>query len=201
MATELILASGNLHKIGEFRTLFRKCGLDIDLTSLRQYKDYESPEEVGSTFEENARIKAMSAANHFGKMAIADDSGLVVPALGGEPGVYSARYAGSEATDQDNRKKLLEKMEGLTGIERQAYFECVLVVATPEEVLITVRGTSEGEIVEKARGRHGFGYDPIFQKHGYNQTFAELDDLTKHRISHRGKAFEALLVVLESQEL
>lgn len=198
---EIILATANLHKISEFRTLFRQAAPWVDLTSLLQYPDYRLPEETGTTFEENAQLKAVDASNYFGKISIADDSGLVVPAIGGRPGVYSARYAGAGATDHENRIKLLEEMKGLEGVDRYAYFECVLCIAKEGQAIHFIRGRCEGRIVESERGRNGFGYDSLFCKHDYDKTFSELDDSTKNRISHRGKAFEKLLILLESKNL
>jgi XTP/dITP diphosphohydrolase len=201
MVTELILATNNLHKISEFRALFREKNLPIDVLSLRQYPDYQAPQESGKTFEENAKIKALSAASHFGKNVIADDSGLVVPALGDRPGVYSARFAGEQATDKENRQRLLSEMRGLEGVDRFAYFECVLCVAAGDRVTIVLSGRCEGYILDQEKGRGGFGYDPIFCKHDYDKSFAELVDTTKNRISHRGKAFEKLIIALESKGL
>ena len=200
MDTDIVLASENPGKLKEFRELFKEFAPTVDLLSLRNF-DYTSPEETGVTFEENARLKAETAAKALQKWVLADDSGLVVPALKGEPGVYSARYAGPGATDLDNRKKLLKAMENLEGLERAAYFECVLVLASPEGTKIVARGRVEGVIVDAERGRNGFGYDPLFQKYESSKTFAELDAQTKNRISHRRKAFEKLKLSWETLKL
>lgn len=170
----------------------------IECISLRQFPDYILPEETGHTFMENAVLKAVQAAAHFQMWVLADDSGLVVPALKGDPGVYSARYAGLNATDADNRKKLLENMQGLEGDARTAFYECCLALANPKGLQKTVEGICDGHITTEPRGRHGFGYDPLFIKNDYDKTFAELDDSVKNRVSHRRKAFERLLAYLES---
>ncbi len=194
---EIVLATQNVHKIREFREMLKnltKC----DLLSLYNFPTYTCPEETGATFEENASLKALHAAKTLNKIVIADDSGLVVPALNNEPGVRSRRYAGDDATDAENRKKLLDALEGKSELHRAAYFECCLVLATPEGIKKTVRSTCEGYIIEEERGRNGFGYDPIFVKHDYDKTFAELDESTKNRISHRHKAVEKMLSSIES---
>ncbi len=197
---DIVLASENPGKLIEFRELFKEFDPSVDLLSLRNF-EYTPPEETGSTFEENAKLKAVTAAKALQKWVLADDSGLVVPALKGEPGIFSARYAGADATDLDNRKKLLKAMESLEGLERAAYFECVLVLASPEGAKIVARGRVEGVIVDAERGRNGFGYDPLFQKYESGKTFAELDAQTKNRVSHRRKAFEKLKLSWETLKL
>lgn len=194
---ELVIASLNVHKIREFRNMLAKLS-QLDITSLLNYPDYVPVEETGDSFEANARLKALDAAKVLKKWVLADDSGLVVPALGGAPGVYSRRYAGEEATDSENRIKLLEKMRGKNDLERAAFYECCLVLANPEGVVKFVRGVCEGTIIDVERGNHGFGYDSVFVKHDYDKTFAELDESTKNRISHRSKAVEKILPSLES---
>lgn len=195
---DLILATSNLHKIREFR-FFLKSYPHLELYSFRDFPNYVPPEEIGSTFEENAILKALEAAKHMGKWAIADDSGLVVPALQGAPGVFSARYSGSEATDKENRAKLLAQMSSLEGLARSAYFECVVVVASPDAVVKVVRGLCEGWITTKEKGANGFGYDSLFIKNGYKDTFAELDESVKNQISHRAKAFSKLADYFSSE--
>jgi len=188
---ELVIASGNLHKIREFRDMLKSIA-PIDVLSLLNFPGYEAPPEDGSSFQENAKIKAEHAAKTLQKWVLADDSGLVVPALNGLPGVHSKRYAGSDATDAENRLKLLKEMANLSGMHRTAYFECHLVLAGPEGIKKSVSGTCEGTILDEERGRNGFGYDPLFVKSEYDKTFAELDEATKNRISHRRKAFEKI---------
>lgn len=194
---EILLATTNLHKIREFKEMFKSLS-DIELISLRQFSDYTAPEEIGKTFKENAILKATDAAARLNRWVLADDSGLVVPALGSEPGVRSRRYAGEEATDSENRKKLLEAMQHLNDQERTAYFECCITLAHPSGFQKCAEATCEGWIIHEPRGRHGFGYDPLFVKNGYDKTFAEIDESVKNRISHRHKAFERLLTFLET---
>jgi len=194
---QIVLATHNLHKIREIREMLKPLK-NLDILSLSNFPDYQLPEETGSTFEENAAIKAEHAAKALNNWVIADDSGLVVPTLGGQPGVISKRYAGPDATDRENRLKLLEDMAKLSDIDRSAYFECCLVIASPEGIKKTVSGLCEGTILEEERGRNGFGYDPLFMKNDYDKAFAELDESTKNRISHRRKAIEKLLTTLET---
>lgn len=196
---KLILATTNVHKIREFKLLLKPLLSCLDLYSLRDFPDYVPPEETGATFEENAIIKAKTAAVALNAWVLSDDSGLVVPALKGAPGVFSARFAGKEASDSDNRKKLLKEMEGLVDQMRQAYFECVLTLASKNGEVKCVSGKCEGEIALKERGRNGFGYDSLFIKHDYQKTFAELEEEVKNKISHRGKAFAKFLLLLEHQ--
>jgi len=193
---EIVLASSNLHKIREFREMLRNLK-HLDVLTLHSFSDYVPPEETADTFEGNAILKAEHAAKTLGKWVLADDSGLVVPALNGKPGVRSRRYAGEDATDAENNKKLLGEMEGLTELERAAYYECSLALASPEGLKKSVRGVCEGQIQTEARGSSGFGYDSVFAKHDYDKTLAELDEATKNRISHRYKAIEKLLPTLE----
>lgn len=194
---ELVLASTNLHKIREFREML-KAFKNLDVLSLLNFPAYIQPPETGATFKENAILKAVHAAQALNKWVVADDSGLVVPSLAGDPGVYSARYSGEGATDADNRLKLLHALEGKQDLERTAYFECCLALANPAGLQKCVTGTCEGRILLEERGRNGFGYDALFIKHDYDKTFAELDEATKNRISHRRKALEKLTGTLES---
>jgi XTP/dITP diphosphohydrolase len=194
---EILLASNNLHKVREFRDMFKSL-THIELISLHQFNHYVAPEEAGDTFRENAILKAEHAAKQLNKWVLADDSGLIVPALQGEPGVRSKRYAGLNATDLENRQKLLIAMEHLHGRARTAYFECCLAIASPTGLQKCVEGICEGYILNEPKGRHGFSYDSLFIKNDYEKTFAELDDTVKNRISHRRKAFERLLTFLEA---
>ncbi|BBI17996.1 Non-canonical purine NTP pyrophosphatase [Neochlamydia sp. EPS4] len=196
---ELILATQNVHKIRELRDMLKsfKEVAHLDILSLLNFPDYEALPEEGLSFKENVERKALHAAKKLGKWVLADDSGLVIPALKGAPGIYSARYSGLEATDGENRQKLLAEMHGLEDIERTGYFECWLSLASAEGIKKSVHATCEGLIINQERGRHGFGYDPLFIKHDYDKTFAELDEQTKNRISHRRKAIEKLIPSLE----
>ncbi len=193
---EIVIASNNVHKIREFREML-KAIKGVDVFSLLNFPKYEPLEETGATFQENAQLKARHAAVHLKKWVLADDSGLVVPPLQGSPGVHSKRYAGPEATDADNRKKLLREMQHLTGLQRCAYFECCLVLCDPSGSEKCVSGICEGHILTEERGRNGFGYDSLFVKNDYDKTFAEITEAVKNRISHRCKAFEKLRIILE----
>lgn len=193
---KLLIASKNLHKVREFKALLRPLG--FDLYSLADFPAYIPPPETGSTFQENASLKALDASLHTGLLSFADDSGLVVPALNSAPGVFSSRYAGENATDKENRIKLIKEMQRLQGLERSAYFECSICLALGKKVIKCVKGTVEGSIALEEKGRNGFGYDALFLKHDYGKTFAELDEGVKNQISHRGKAFEKLLIALET---
>ncbi len=171
---------------------------DLDLYSLRDFPDYVQPEETGTTFEENAILKASHAAKYLNALVLSDDSGLVVPALGGEPGVYSARYSGLGASDYENRHKLLLKMKILPENQRAAYFECVIALASPEKLLKVTHGFLEGTICHEEKGSNGFGYDSIFVKYDYSKTLAELEQEVKNRISHRRKALDKMILTIES---
>jgi XTP/dITP diphosphohydrolase len=194
---ELVIASTNFHKILEIKSMIRSLFKEIEILSLKDFPNYVAADEDGKTFFEIAEKKALHAAEATGHYVIADDSGLVVPHLNGEPGILSRRYAGPEATDKENRDKLIKKLQGLSDDNRFAFFECALSLASPSGIIKTVRGISEGHLITEPKGRSGFGYDPIFIKHDYNKTFAELDEDIKNRISHRRKAFDKLAPFLE----
>src|SRR3990167_3283603 len=193
---ELVIASSNIHKIREIKSMLKKDSR-FDLRSLLDFPEYSPPEETGTTFEENAKIKAMHAASHLNRLVLADDSGLVVPALGGLPGVNSARFAGNQATDSENRKKLIEKMAHLLDDDRRAYFECCIAIASPRGIEKCTCAICEGALLSAEKGGGGFGYDPLFIKDGYSKTFAELPEDTKNRISHRRKALDKALFLLQ----
>lgn len=194
---EIVIATRNLHKVREFREMLDPVE-GIDILTLMNFPEYSPPEEEGNTFAEIAAVKARDAATKLNKYVLADDSGIVVPALQGAPGIFSRRYAGEDATDAENRKKLLKEMEGFTDLERSAYFECALALVAPDGKEKCVTGICEGMILEEERGSNGFGYDPLFMKHDYDKTFAELSEATKNRISHRHKALQKLIPYLES---
>lgn len=197
MVIELVLATSNSHKVREIREMLKGFS-GIEVLSLSAFPDYTPPEETGATFEENAELKAKSAAKALGKWVLADDSGLVVPSLNGDPGIRSARYAGEESTDADNRKKLLEQMKGMNEEERAAMMVCCAVLASPDGEVHSGKGVAEGTILDTPRGGSGFGYDCLFLKNDYGKTFAELDEATKNRISHRRKAIDRLHNDLET---
>lgn len=194
---QIIIASTNVHKIREYKAILKPLS-HLDVLSLHDFPKYVAPPETGETFEENAKIKAEHAAKELQSWVLADDSGLVVPALDGRPGVYSARYAGEHATDSENRKKLLREMENIMDLKRQAFFECWIALASPDKIEKVVSGVCEGTILREERGNNGFGYDPLFVKHEYSKTFAEMEEHTKNRVSHRGKAIEKIMTFLEA---
>ena len=196
--TELVVATSNCHKLREYRQVFIDFPKDLDICSLRNFSDYVSPEETGETFEDNALLKAQHAAKVLNTWVIADDSGLVVPALKGKPGVRSARYAGEKATDAQNRDKLMQEMISLSGNERSGYFVCCIALAHPDGFTKYFEGICEGEILTEERGSNGFGYDSLFIKNSYTKTFAEMEESTKNRISHRRKALDKLFLYLET---
>lgn len=187
----VLVATSNPGKAAEFRRLLPA---DITIVTLRDV-GVTLPEETGASFEENARLKALAAAKASGMLTVADDSGLVVDALNGEPGIRSARYAGEPSDDARNREKLLHAMNGTPWAQRTARFRCVVALARPNGVIAVAEGTCEGRITTKERGSNGFGYDPIVE-YADGRTIAELSDAEKDRVSHRGKAFAALLPVL-----
>ena len=184
----LVIATGNPGKTAEIRDLLR--GFPINIRNLDDFGPLPPVVEDGATFDENAYKKASFVSKILGLPALADDSGLVVEALGGAPGVYSARYAGENATDTQRYTKLLEEMKGHTN--RQAAFECVISLAVPTGAALTYEGSCEGLIAEKPAGDGGFGYDPVFYYPPLKKTFGELSREEKSRISHRGKALGEL---------
>jgi XTP/dITP diphosphohydrolase len=194
---QLVIASQNMHKIRECRAILKALP-QLDVLSLMDFPKYTPPPETGSTFEENAILKATHAADALNHWVIADDSGLVVPGLNGAPGVFSARYAGPDATDKDNRQKLLHEMSHLREGQRDAQFECCIALASPDGLKKSVHGICQGTLATQERGSRGFGYDPLFLKFEYSKTFGELDEDTKNRISHRRKALDKILILLES---
>lgn len=189
---ELVLASGNRGKLREIQALLAPVNVMV-----RSQQDFDIPEvaETGLTFIENAILKARHASKYAALPAIADDSGLEVDALNGAPGIYSARYAGPDATDLENTQKLIHELAGIEQRRRTARFQCVMVYmrhptdATP----IVCEGTWEGLIVDDPRGENGFGYDPVFYVAELGCTAAELDADTKNRVSHRGQALAKLV--------
>lgn len=190
---KLIIASHNKGKIREFEQLLAPLGCEV--TSLLDYPQLPEVEETGVTFEENARLKAESIAQQTNCLVLADDSGLVVPSLNGEPGVYSARYAGEQKNDQDNIDKLLAKLSD-TSRSRQAYFVACLALVSPTKRSLVVEGRAYGEIIDTPRGDNGFGYDPIFYVESEQATFAQLSSQRKNELSHRANALKKLLEVL-----
>lgn len=183
----LLIATRNRHKLQEIRSLV--AAPEVTLLDLTSRSDLPDVEEDGDTFVANAIKKAVAMARAARLWALADDSGLEVSSLGGEPGVRSARYAGEPVDYGANNAKLLQALAGHE--DRRACFRCVVALADPEGEVRTVEGRCEGRIIESLRGAEGFGYDPLFIPTGYERTFAEMDAETKNRISHRGHALQA----------
>ncbi|MDA8146983.1 MAG: RdgB/HAM1 family non-canonical purine NTP pyrophosphatase [Thermaerobacter sp.] len=186
----LLLATRNPGKLREFQALLP----EYRVVGLADFPDLPTWEERGDTFEENATEKARLVGRHTGQPALADDSGLEVDALGGEPGVHSARFAGADADDAANVYRLLERLRGRA--DRRARFRCVLVLVLPDGRAFNAQGLLEGRIGREPRGGSGFGYDPIFVPQGYRRTLAQLGPDIKNRLSHRARAVEALRPVL-----
>ncbi len=192
----LLLATTNEHKLAEFRTILRD--LPFTVLSLRDVQIDMDVEETGTTFAENAILKAQAYAQAAQMLALADDSGLEIDALGGAPGIYSARFAGRETPYPARFKLIFERLRAVPPAERTARFRCAIALAEPSGYVRVVEGTIEGIITDSARGENGFGYDPIFLVPELGLTTAELSPAEKNRISHRGRAAEAARQLLES---
>lgn len=196
---ELLIASGNAHKIEEIKAILANVPLKIlSLKDLPKIPD--EPDENGGSFISNARIKALEYGQHFNGWVLADDSGIVVPELGGEPGIYSARYAGVGASDKENREKLKRKVEVLKK-SPEAYFVCSLALRKPSanNTIIGFEAHWRGHVIETDKGEGGFGYDPVFIPEGSQKTAAELSAKEKNNISHRGQALIKLKKFLEER--
>ncbi len=200
--TTLVIATRNPGKTEEIRSLLS--GYPVEIKNLDDFGPIPEVEEDGATFDDNAYKKASFAARVLGVPALADDSGLCVNALGGAPGVYSARYAGEEATDKQRYEKLLAALNGVA--DRTAAFECVISISVPTGAALTYEGRCEGVIAEAPSGESGFGYDPVFYYPPLQKTFAELTPEEKNRVSHRARAlhevqneFEKVLAWIEQQ--
>jgi XTP/dITP diphosphohydrolase len=189
---KLLLATKNQGKAKEFKEIFAGIGIEV-ISLLDLDEDIPEIEETGDTFEENSAIKAEAIVNRFNLPVMADDSGLEVDALHGEPGVYSARYAGPMKNDQDNVKKVLEELQNVEDSKRTARFVCVLAFSRPNHETILRRGTCEGTIGYEPVGEHGFGYDPIFYPKGSNRSLAQYTPEEKNKISHRRHAIDQML--------
>ncbi len=194
-ATKLLIATRNPGKLREYEQLYGD--LPLLLTDLSREGIAHEVAETGASFEENAVLKAQEYARISGLLTLADDSGLEVEALGGEPGVRSSRYAGAEADDEHRYLLLLERMEDLPWGERHARFRCVIAIAEPGGETYTAEGTCDGVIALAPQGDHGFGYDPVFYLPEHDQTMAELLPEVKNRISHRAKAAQEMRGTLE----
>jgi XTP/dITP diphosphohydrolase len=189
----LVVATGNAHKTAEIAVMLAE---HFDkLLDLRAFPDLPPAEETGATFEENAALKALAISAALpDTLVLADDSGIEVDALNLRPGIYSARFAGPGATDADNRRKLIAELEaaGARGKSRTARFRCVLALARSGEILATFGGAVEGILANEEKGVGGFGYDPLFIPDGHCETFGQLPDTVKNRLSHRARAMEKL---------
>lgn len=197
-AKRVVLATRNLGKVKEFERMLQGADLDIQVLGLRDFPDMPDVEETGSTFAENALLKAHQISEYTGLPALADDSGLCVDALGGAPGIFSARWAGSHGDDRANLEKVVSQIREMQAPSHSARFKCAVALVIPSthpsgpaEVLRS--GEMVGELVLEPRGTNGFGYDPIFVPNGFTQTTAELPAEVKDQISHRGQALAAML--------
>ena len=196
---ELVVATRNGHKTREIQPIL---GPEFSVRDLGAHPEVSEIRESGTSFKENAKLKALAASRQLPALVIADDSGLEVDALGGAPGIYSARYAGANATDTDKIDKLLRELARVraTDDRRLARFRCVVALARNGDLLGMFEGTVQGRITDTARGDSGFGYDPIFVPDGFEQTFGELSEEMKNTISHRAKAIRALADRLQRLE-
>src|SRR6266496_338590 len=187
----LIVATRNAHKTREIQRIL---GADFAIRDLSGYPEIPETVENGEAFEENAVLKATAASRQLPGLVVADDSGLEVEALGGAPGIHSARYAGANASDKAKIAKLLRQLAKVDAKsdQRRARFRCILAVARDGRILATVEGVINGKIAQRPQGSHGFGYDPIFIPDGFKETFAELPEKLKNNISHRAKAIRKL---------
>jgi len=192
----LLIGSGNRGKAAELAELL--AGMPWDVKGLAGFPKVPEPVEDADSFEDNAVKKAAYFANAFNVCCVADDSGLVVDALGGAPGIYSARYAGPACNDADNRAKLLRALDGVPLECRTARFVCCAVFLRPGQPPHIETGTVEGRIAFECRGELGFGYDPLFIPEGFEETFGEIEPARKHQVSHRGRALQKLRAYLES---
>lgn len=185
---ELVISTNNKHKLEEIKAILND--LPVKVLSLKDFSDVPDVIEDGKTLKANAAKKARIIAKHLNKWALADDTGLEVEHLKGDPGVFSARWAGPGCSYDDNNKKLLSLLKGVGQTKRKAQFRCVIAVSSPKGKVKTVEGKIEGVIATCPSGKQGFGYDPLFIPDGYNKTFAELDSQTKNKISHRAIALQ-----------
>lgn len=197
MDRKLLLATGNQKKQREMEQLLE--GLGWQVLTLRDFPEAPDVIEDGKTFVANAAKKALSAARHSGLTALADDSGLEVDALGGKPGVFSARYArGEGSTDEENLQRVVDELRGVPEAERGGRFVCAMVLARGSEVLFETQRAVEGVLIGEERGEGGFGYDPIFYYPPFGKTFAEVPTEDKHSVSHRGQAMKDVVEFLAS---
>ena len=193
---KLVLATRNIGKVRELSDMLsQQCSIEV--LSMKDFPKAPHVVENGETYQDNATKKAVDIAKYSGILALADDSGLEVDAIRGAPGIHSARYAGLDASDTDRIAKLLSAIRDVPDNERTARFKCAVALAEPGGRADVVVGVCDGKIIREPRGNLGFGYDPVFVPHGYDQTFAELGDQIKNRISHRAKALRMALKLIE----
>ncbi|MCX6418226.1 MAG: RdgB/HAM1 family non-canonical purine NTP pyrophosphatase [Actinobacteria bacterium] len=197
MSVQLVLATRNAKKLAELDRLLAGAGLDVEILGSDAFSDLPEIDETGSTFAENSLIKARAVAAHTGLTAIADDSGLCVDALDGQPGIYSARWAGQGATDESNLDLVLEQIRDVEPGQRSAHFACAAALVLPSGKEYVVQGQVNGVLLTQRRGVGGFGYDPIFLPDGFDITTAEMTSEQKDAISHRGQAMRALVPVIQ----
>ena len=197
MSVQLVLATRNAKKLAELDRLLAGAGLDVEILGSDAFGDLPEIEETGSTFAENSLIKARAVSTHTGLIAIADDSGLCVDALNGQPGIYSARWAGQGATDESNVDLVLEQIREVEPARRTAHFACAAALVLPSGEEYVVQGQVNGVLLTQRRGVGGFGYDPIFLPDGFDITTAEMTSEQKDAISHRGQAMRALVPVIQ----
>ncbi|MBT2656853.1 XTP/dITP diphosphatase [Bacillus sp. ISL-18] len=193
---EVIIATKNPGKAREFEEIFSSRGIAV--RTLLDFPELPDVEETGTTFEENAILKAEAISRALDKMVIGDDSGLIIDALDGRPGIFSARYAGEPKNDQNNTDKVLGELQGVPEEKRTARFYCALAIAVPSQETRTVSGTCEGRILEEPRGTNGFGYDPVFYVPEKGLSMAELSSEEKNQLSHRANALKKLDVMLDT---
>ena len=196
MTTKVVMASRNEHKIDEMRRILDAAGLNLELVGIKEFPDLPDVDETGSTFAANALLKAREICAFTGLPAIADDSGLCVDALGGMPGIFSARWAGTHGNDLANLQLLLAQISHVVPDRRTASFRCAAAIVMPSGAEEVVEGIMAGRLIDTPRGTNGFGYDPIFIAEGYSITTAEMDSASKDAISHRGRAIAALAPTL-----
>ena len=193
----LVLATNNKHKVAEIKSILKKAGLKLRVRTLDEFPMHPSVEEDRKTLRGNAAKKAREVARQTGHYALSDDTGLFIKALGGRPGVYSARFAGEGCTFQDNNRKVIKLLRRVPLSYRQASFRCVAALSSPQGRVVSVEGRLEGRITLSPRGNQGFGYDPIFEVPSLKKTFAELGPRIKNRISHRARAFGQIPALLK----
>lgn len=200
----LVIATRNKKKLGEIRELLEPHGIEV--LSLAEFDGVPEVEETGETFAENAALKATQIAKHLNKWTLGEDSGLMVDALQGQPGIYSARYSGPDATDEKNNAKLIAELDGVPTEKRGGQYVCSLAVSDPQgNVQLTEEATCRGRIATEPHGTNGFGYDPYFTIVELHKTFGELPSVVKNHLSHRARAFERvtpkLVAVLNDQSI